>query len=210
MSLIETLPVRSGEIPSGLHNPVMLFQGLAEPGFFLTPATLFLRRQGMAATTSNIGVSTGRVARDLGKAAEHLHSVSEKFGGEKVALVGHSIGGLYAGILAARYPDMVKGVVTVGSPSHHDPIEAVRSFKLAGHHIMDLLHQLLSEYLDELREPTVSPTHHIITPLDSVVDPAVRCEDESHLYHRVFAPDHFSLMFNPLVLRMLKKILPSS
>lgn len=210
MSLVETSPIRSEVIPSGLRNPVMLIPGLVEPDFFLTPAAHVLRRQGMVATTSKLGVITGRVPHDIHLAEEHLLSFSEQYGGEAVTLVGHSLGGLYARILALRHPDMVKGVVTVGSPSHHNPIESIRSFKLAGHVMMDLLGKLLHEYVDELREPIDVPEHHIYTPFDLIVNHTANCEDKSHTHHGVLAPNHFTLMLNPLVHRTLRKILPSS
>ena len=210
MSLIETSPIRSEVIPSGLRNPVMLIPGLVEPDFFLTPAAHVLRRQGMVATTSNIGINTGRVSHDIHLAEEHLLTFFEQYGGEAVTLVGHSLGGLYARILALRHPDIVKGVVTVGSPSHHNPIESIRSFKLAGHVMMDLLGKLLHEYVDELREPIDVPEHHVYTPFDLIVNHPDHCDEGPHVHHRVLATNHFTLMLNPFILRALGNILPQN
>lgn len=210
MSLVETSPIRSEVIPSGLRNPVMLIPGLVEPDFFLAPASRILRGRGMATTTSNIRLSTGRVAHDVCLAEERLLLFSEQYGGEEVTLVGHSLGGLYARILALRHPDRVKGVVTVGSPSHQNPVESIRSFKLAGHKMMSLLNRFLREYIDELREPIDMPEHHLYTPFDLIVNHPDHCDEGPHVHHRVLATNHFTLMLNPFILRALGNILPQN
>jgi pimeloyl-ACP methyl ester carboxylesterase len=64
----------------------------------------------------NIGCSEASLAR-VGAAAERL---AERSGG-RIALVGHSRGGLFARVLARRRPDLVASVITLGSP-HRDQL----------------------------------------------------------------------------------------
>lgn len=211
MSLVETLSLsQNNEIRSGEHNPTFFIPGLGEPDLLLKPTALFFGRKGMVTTTSNIGINTGRVKHDVEIAEAHLFEFFEHFGGEAVTLVGHSLGGLYARILALRYPEIAKGVITVGSPSHQNPIESIRSFKLAGHVMTDLLYRFLHEYIDELREPIYVPEHHIYTPYDLIVNHLDHCEEGPYVHHRVPAANHFTLMVNPFVLRTLGNILPQN
>jgi hypothetical protein len=52
-----------------------------------------------------------------GEALEkRLKEVFDKSGGKKVTLIGHSLGGVYARELAREFPEMVRGVITMGSP----------------------------------------------------------------------------------------------
>ena len=44
-----------------------------------------------------------------------LHDLADRYGGP-VSLVGHSLGGIFARELARAYPDMVRQVISLGSP----------------------------------------------------------------------------------------------
>jgi pimeloyl-ACP methyl ester carboxylesterase len=78
----------------------------------------FLRDRGYAAEGwglgRNVGPRTG-VERALLETLERMGDDS----GRTVSLVGWSLGGLYARELAARRPQAVRSVVTLGSPLHH-------------------------------------------------------------------------------------------
>ncbi len=51
---------------------------------------------------------------------EHLHKrlkeIYEENGHQKVSLIGHSMGGMYARCLAHEFPEMVRDVITMGTP----------------------------------------------------------------------------------------------
>lgn len=98
---------------AGTH--VVLIGGLASPAVVLNPLQRWLRKAGatvhLADTRLGVGCSeetTNRIARQVAEiAAEH---------GERVVLVGHSRGGQFAKVIAARQPQDVAAVVTLGSP----------------------------------------------------------------------------------------------
>jgi pimeloyl-ACP methyl ester carboxylesterase len=77
--------------------------------------TQWLRRTGhhtrRAGIRSNVDCSSASVER----LAERLECLAEKTG-QKVAIVGQSRGGNLAKVLAVRYPELVSGIVTLGSP----------------------------------------------------------------------------------------------
>lgn len=101
--------------PRGDGHPVLVLPGLLASDV----STLILRRYldllGFSTHPWGFGRNTGGVysMRDkLGKLLTSVHAAT----GRKVSLVGWSLGGVYARDLALRMPDMVRYVVTLGSP----------------------------------------------------------------------------------------------
>lgn len=96
-------------------GPVMLI-----PGFFAGDASLglmsrFLRAEGYRTYRSHIHVNIGCTLA----AADHVERRIEAIAirrNARLTLVGHSLGGLLARGMAARRPDLVSGIVTMGSP----------------------------------------------------------------------------------------------
>jgi triacylglycerol lipase len=96
-------------------EPVLLI-----PGFMAGDATL----KGMAAMLRTAGYRTYRsqIHVNVGctrEAADRLESRVEAIAirrGRKVSIVGHSLGGMLARGLAARRPDLINGIVSMGSP----------------------------------------------------------------------------------------------
>jgi len=101
--------------PEGGGDPVVLI-----PGFLAGDGTLSL----MARHLRGLGYRTyrSRIHSNIGctmEASEALERRIEAIAlrrGRKVTLVGHSLGGLMARGLAARRPDLVEGIITLGSP----------------------------------------------------------------------------------------------
>jgi len=105
--------------PRGDGHPVLVLPGLLASDV----STLILRRYldllGFSTHPWGFGRNTGGVysMRDkLGKLLTSVHAAT----GRKVSLVGWSLGGVYARDLALRMPDMVRYVVTLGSPFSGD------------------------------------------------------------------------------------------
>jgi pimeloyl-ACP methyl ester carboxylesterase len=101
--------------PRGDGHPVLVLPGLLASDM----STLILRRYldllGFSTHPWGLGRNTGGVysMRDkLGKLLSSVHAAT----GRKISLVGWSLGGVYSRDLAIRYPDMVRYVVTLGSP----------------------------------------------------------------------------------------------
>lgn len=105
--------------PRGDGHPVLVLPGLLASDV----STLILRRYldllGFSTHPWGLGRNTGGVysMRDkLGKLLASVYSAT----GRKVSLVGWSLGGVYARDLALRMPEMVRYVVTLGSPFSGD------------------------------------------------------------------------------------------
>jgi pimeloyl-ACP methyl ester carboxylesterase len=110
-------PVFRGHgVPDGEDRPVMLIPGfLAGDGslgtltHWLRASNFHTRRAGIRANVDCSHESCARLERRLEGFAEAC--------GEKVSIVGQSRGGMFARALAVKRPDLVAGIVTLGSPT---------------------------------------------------------------------------------------------
>ncbi len=104
---------------AGEGQPVLVFPGILSSD----SATALLRRtldaSGYRAYTSELGFITGITPATMARAVERLAEVAEAEQ-RKIALVGWSLGGLYARVLAQRHPELVELVMTLGTPFSGD------------------------------------------------------------------------------------------
>ena len=108
-------PVYAGRgVPRGDGGPALLIPGFLAGDTSLGVMAGWLRRIGHdahgAGISINVDCSDKAVAR-LERVLLRLHAKT----GRKVAIVGHSRGGHFAKALAARHPDSVRTVVSLGS-----------------------------------------------------------------------------------------------
>jgi pimeloyl-ACP methyl ester carboxylesterase len=107
---------RGGGVMPGDERPVLLIPGFLAGDGSLATMTRWLRANGYhtrrAAIRANIGCSEESCAR-LELRLERLAEAT----GQRVAIIGQSRGGVFARALAVRRPDLVAGIVTLGSPT---------------------------------------------------------------------------------------------
>ncbi len=101
--------------PKGDGHPVLVLPGLVASDTSTRPLRSFLESRGYA-------VSGWRQGRNLGlrEGVQHamvdlVEELNDKHG-QKVSLIGWSLGGLYARQLAKMMPERVRSVITLGSP----------------------------------------------------------------------------------------------
>jgi triacylglycerol lipase len=109
-------PIYRGEgVPDAGGQPVLLIPGFLAGDDTLAFMTRWLRRTGhrtrKAGFRSNIDCSAATVER----LEERLETMAEARG-QKVAIVGQSRGGAIGKVLGVRRPDLVSGVIALGSP----------------------------------------------------------------------------------------------
>src|SRR5436853_5304068 len=106
---------RAEGVPDADGQPVMLIPGFLAGDDSLGLMTRWLRRTGhhtrKAGMRANVDCSQAAVERLLER-VEVLAECHE----QRVALVGQSRGGTLARVMAVRRPDLVSGVVALGSP----------------------------------------------------------------------------------------------
>ncbi|WP_193608836.1 alpha/beta fold hydrolase [Nocardioides lijunqiniae] len=109
-------------------DPVVLVPGFMAGDASLTLMARHLRAQGFRTYRSHIRANVGCTLDAAAQLEERLESIVIRRG-SRVQLVGHSLGGMLARGIAVRRPDLVSGIVTLGSPmlapaAHHRVLTA--------------------------------------------------------------------------------------
>jgi pimeloyl-ACP methyl ester carboxylesterase len=113
----------AGGVPLRDVDPVVLVPGFMAGDASLGALARTLRAQGHRTYRSQIHANVGCTVAAAAQLEARLQSIAERRG-RRVVVVGHSLGGLLARGLAVRRPDLVSGIVTLGSPmlapgAHH-------------------------------------------------------------------------------------------
>ena len=99
-------------------QPVMLISGLMAGDGSLNFMARWLKQTGHRPCRAGIAVNVDCSERAVDRLERRLECLAED-SGRKVAIVGQSRGGSFARVLAVRRPDLVSGIVTLGSPLKH-------------------------------------------------------------------------------------------
>lgn len=104
-------------------EPVLLVPGFLAGDWTLRRMSAELREQGFRTYRSHIHANIGCTLDAAALVENHLERIAERRG-SRVQIVGHSLGGMIARGIAVRRPDLVAGIVTMGSPmrapaAHH-------------------------------------------------------------------------------------------
>ncbi len=105
--------VGSHRVPA--HDPVLLVPGFMAGDPTLKAMSLFLRREGFRTYRAQILVNAGCTRQAADRLESRIESIAVRRN-RKVSIVGHSLGGMLARGLAARRPDLIEGIVSLGSP----------------------------------------------------------------------------------------------
>jgi pimeloyl-ACP methyl ester carboxylesterase len=105
--------------PRGDGHPVLTLPGFLASDLSMVPMRRYLRELGYDPHAWQMGRNTGGVTRMRAALRERLARIHAATG-RKVSIVGWSLGGIYARDLALHAPDMVRYVVTLGSPFSGD------------------------------------------------------------------------------------------
>ncbi len=102
--------------PRGNGQPVMLIPGFLGNDAAMRTLSTHLKDHGYSVYGWGQGFNTGMTEATAGALALQLKDITAKHNGHKVALIGFSLGGVYARELARDNPQMVSQVITMGSP----------------------------------------------------------------------------------------------
>ena len=141
--------------------------------------------------------------RNLGAGSFSEESLSERIedllirGGGSLSLIGHSLGGIYAREIARAEPDLVRQVITLGSPFGPG--------RSTGSHASRMYQRLNPEIDprddDSLNTPPPVPTSAIYTRGDGVVNWRTSRQEGDHPHvHNIEVPgSHIGLNLNAMV-----------
>src|SRR3954452_769054 len=105
-------------VAEGDGQPVLLVSGLLAGDHSLNLMAKWLKSTGHRPCRAGIAVNVDCSERAVQRLERRLGGLGVE-SGQKVAIVGQSRGGIFARVLGVRRPDLVSGVVTLGSPLKH-------------------------------------------------------------------------------------------
>lgn len=183
--------------PTGDGHPVLVLPGLAAGDATTALMRRFLKSRGFSPSGWGQGLNLGLKEGVIERAHERMRELWLEHG-RAVSLIGWSLGGLYARELAKHSPEMVRLVITLGSPFNGHPREtnAWRLYELASGHRVDW-----HDFHLPLRWAPPVPTTSIWSPTDGVVP--WRCSLEPRLTlaeNIVVESSHLGLGAHPAVL----------
>jgi pimeloyl-ACP methyl ester carboxylesterase len=114
--------------PKGDGHPVLALPGFLASDLSMAPMRRYLKELGYDAHAWNMGRNLGGVASKREALRDLLQRIHDQTG-RKVSLVGWSLGGVYARDLALQAPELVRCVITLGSPFARD-IRATNATRL--------------------------------------------------------------------------------
>lgn len=195
-ALVPAWPVLN-RAPKGDGHPVVVFPGLTANDLSTIPLRRYLQRQGHAACGWDQGFNFGPRPGVLAEARDLLVRTFESTG-RKVSLVGWSLGGIYAREMAKELPQMVRGVITLGTPfaGSHKCTNAWRLYEMASGRSIERESQGY-----RLPEAPPVPTTSIYSRSDGVVSwqGSVQAADSGHpqTENIEVLASHVGLGFNP-------------
>ena len=115
-------PIAEGVgLPDGDGRPVFLIPGYMAGDASLTPMARALAAAGFRTELAGVRLNVGCANEMVGPIEARLEAHVAANGGQKAFIVGQSRGGTFGRWLAARRPDLVAGLVTLGTPLR-DPL----------------------------------------------------------------------------------------
>lgn len=149
----------------------------------------------------NLGPSRhGNFERMLDARLEKIYKET----GRKVSLVGWSLGGLYAREMARRNPDIVRSVITLGSP-HGNPkaTNAWRIYEVLSGIRVD--EKMIRQRVEKLREPVGNvPVTAIFSKSDAIVSAHIAKLPPGEKVENIgINTSHIGMGFNPVVLYLV-------
>jgi pimeloyl-ACP methyl ester carboxylesterase len=184
-------------LPAGDGHPVIVFPGLGAADMTTVPLRNFLQHLGYSAYPWQQGFNFGPRRGVLDAVRAQVQRVAERHG-EKVSLIGWSLGGLYAREMAKELPALARCVITLGSPfaGHPRATNAWRFYQaVSGQDVHD------PALIEQIRGTPPVPTTSIYSRTDGVVAWQCSLNEESPLAENIEVhASHIGMGMNPLAL----------
>jgi esterase/lipase len=187
--------------PKGDGHPVMVIPGLGTTDSSTAQIRSFLNSIGYETHPWGMGRNMGP-KRGLDKLLNDINrnvtEIYEAAGGKEVSIIGWSLGGIYGREIAKTKPNLVRQVITLGTPFKGE----------AGGTNADLLYELLSRdkshkdpaILEKISKAPPVPFTSLYSKTDGVVHWQCSIEDSGHHIENIEVPgaSHLGLAHNPI------------
>lgn len=182
------LPRKGPQIGAG--RPALVIPGLTTGDISTTLLRRTLKARGFVPEGWRLGINLGADPAKL-RALENRIAQLHRSSGKRVLLMGWSLGGLYARVLAHRVPDHLDMVVTVASPFSGDrhANAAWKLYEALNDHTVDN-----PPFEEDLEVKPPVPTIAIWSAVDGIVAPECACGRDHESDHRLrIDATHFTI-----------------
>jgi len=184
-------------LPKGDGHRVLVLPGLAANDLTTLPMRTFLKDRGYEALPWEQGLNLGPRAGVLDALRARVREL-HRLDGRKISLLGWSLGGVYARELAKEMPELVRCVITLGSPFAGPP-QATNAWwlfeRVSGHPEPDAAMQAA------LRVAPPVPTTSIYSRTDGIVAWQCSLNPAGPLAENIEVhASHIGLGLNPLAM----------
>lgn len=185
-----------------MTHPVAVFPGFSAGDLSTFALRRHLRSRGFRVHRWRLGVNRGDVPALIPRVVERTEALFDRYA-EPISLVGWSLGGVLAREVARERPDMVRRVVTLGSPVIGGP-----KYTRAAGFYRNVLKQDLDEIERSVDERNRIPIQVPVTAIFSKRDKVVQweaCIDHfnEHCEHVEVDASHLTLGFDPKILKLV-------
>ncbi|MCF6263737.1 MAG: hypothetical protein L3J24_09160 [Xanthomonadales bacterium] len=187
-------------LPQGDNHPVLVLPGFLASSKSTRPLRKYLADLGYRSHRWKLGYNMGYSHGLHDGMRDRILELVDRYG-EKISLVGWSLGGVYARELAREMPDIVRQVITMGSPFRGHPSSS------NVHHIFNMIsdlpyEEIPNEFLQHMATAPPVPTTALYTRGDGIVawQSTVELSDRFDVENIHVGGAHLGLGFNPRVL----------
>ena len=191
--------------PRGDGHPVLFMPGFTASDTSTRSLRRYFKLLGYDARGWGLGRNSGDVARLAPQVAEIVAKMSAA-SGSKVSLVGWSMGGVIAREVALHHPDLVRRVITMGSPITGGPKYTAFADQLASGGVdLDAIEAHI-HHRQRTSPPLKVPVTAIFSRRDGVVAWQA-CIDQINqsVQHVEVTSSHLGLGFDPKVYRLIAR-----
>jgi pimeloyl-ACP methyl ester carboxylesterase len=200
---------RLAAAPKGDQSTVLVIPGFATTDRSTVVLRAYLNWLGYRAVGWELGRNLG--AKTIGLRNERLHDrLAQLFceSQHKVSIIGWSMGGIMARMIARNSPDLVSRVISLGAPFTGDPFanHAWQVYeRLTGH---SLSHPIARAQIAESKLPLPVPAISLYSKSDGIVDWQCCLEPDRSSSHNIEVQSaHCAFGFDPVVLRTVADVL---
>ena len=186
----------------GDEHPVLVLPGFMASDFSTRPLRKFIQRLGYQAYGWDLGRNTAK-PEFLDILFDKLDQIYEKHD-RRVSLIGWSLGGVFARQLAKARPELVRQVITLGSPfagiDQPNNVAWVYNLISGGKRVRDVDPVLI----ENIPLPAPVPTTAIYTKEDGIVPWQLCIEKEDKIHQNIqVRGSHLGLGVNPSVMEII-------
>jgi pimeloyl-ACP methyl ester carboxylesterase len=160
--------------PESKPRPILVIPGFGAHDVTTHVLRSFLDKKGHTTYGWLGGLNTGLSVDSFARLGARFEEIYDKHDGQKIALIGHSLGGIFARELARAFPDRVEQVITKGSPfaagNHPNAVNSIVKIAFECASGRDNPFTTSREFIERAMLPPPVPTTSIYSKTDGIVN----------------------------------------